>query len=306
MAYRFLQIPLVIILIFFFSSNVFQIGKGSNKTMLVSTNWLAEHIDDPSVRILYVGLKEEYDEKHIPGAYLLPVMDIFDPRAELKHEIAPVEMIEKNLKPLGITDSTQIVLYYNEDWLTVATRAYLTLDYFGLGSQIKILDGGLAQWLNENRETSTEIPKTSESNFVLHLNNNALVDVDWVKNNLRNPDVVIIDARPEEFYIGTEKAEHVAKYGHITNAINISFENITVEDAPYKFKGMEELEELFIESGVRPGSVVVSYCNTGVWATLVYFAAKYLGYEAHFYDGSFEEWTMDDSLPVTEPVNIDY
>ncbi|MGD8305340.1 MAG: sulfurtransferase [Ignavibacteria bacterium] len=306
MAYRFLQFPLVIILIFLFSSNAFPIGKESNETMLVSTDWLAEHIDDPSVRILYVGLKDEYDEKHIPGAYLLPVMDIFDPSAELKHELAPVEMIEKTLKPLGITGSTKIVLYYDENWLTVTARAYLTLDYVGLGSQIKILDGGLAQWLNENRETTVEIPETSKSNFVLHLDNNALVDVDWVKNNLRNPDVIIIDARPEEFYTGTEKVEHVAKYGHITGAINISFEEITVEDTPYKFKSIEELEELFIESGVKPGSVVVSYCNTGVWAAVVYFTAKYLGYEAHFYDGSFEEWTMDDSLPVTEPVRIDY
>jgi 3-mercaptopyruvate sulfurtransferase SseA len=61
---------------------------------------------------------------------------------------------------------------------------------------------------------------------------------------------------------------------------------------------------LFLESGVKQASTVVVYCNTGVWATLVYFTAKYLGYETHFYDGSFEEWTKDDTLPVTEPVKF--
>lgn len=292
-------------LFFLLPGNLGSFGKTNNEYMLVSTSWLAEHINDPSIIILYVGMKDEYDENHILGAYLLPVMDIFQPPGKLNHEMPSIEKLKEVFKPFGIKGSSRIVLYYSEDWLTVATRVYVTLDYIGLGAQTSILDGGLTQWLNEDRALTTSIPEASMSDIVLQLNENALVNVDWVQENLRNPGVIIIDGRPEEFYDGTEKEDRIAKFGHITGAISIPFVEMTLEEAPYRFKNKTELENLFTESGVKPGSTIVAYCNTGVWATLVYFTAKYLGYESHFYDGSFEEWSMDDALPVTEPVKID-
>ncbi|MDH3267978.1 MAG: rhodanese-like domain-containing protein, partial [Ignavibacteria bacterium] len=214
----------------------------------------------------------------------------------------PVDQLTNVVKSIGINDDSRIILYYSEDWLTIATRAYLTFDYIGLGEQTSILDGGLAQWIEENRPTTDDIIKTKKSKITLQINEEVLVDVNWVKENLRNPDVIIIDGRPEEFYGGSEKEDHIAKFGHITGAISIPFPEITFEETPHKFKDRIELEKLFLESGAKTGSTLVVYCNTGVWATLVYFTAKYLGYSTHFYDGSFEEWAKDDTLPVTEPV----
>jgi thiosulfate/3-mercaptopyruvate sulfurtransferase len=275
------------------------------ESMLVTTEWLSEHLDDPSIIILHIGKKDEFDETHIPGARLFPVREIFLPPSEdLNHEIPPIAQLNDVVKSIGISDDSRIILYYDEDWLTVATRAYLTLDYIGLGERTSILDGGLAQWIEENRPTTGDIIETKESKITLQINEEALVDVNWVKENLRNPNVVLIDGRPEEFYDGSEKEDHIAKFGHITGAVSIPFPEITIEDTPYKFRDKQELEKLFLESGAKQGSTVVVYCNTGVWASLVYFTAKHLGYKTHFYDGSFEEWTKDDTLPVTEPIKL--
>jgi thiosulfate/3-mercaptopyruvate sulfurtransferase len=275
------------------------------ESMLVSTDWLSDHLDDPSIIILHIGKKDEFDETHIPGARLFPIRDIFQPPSEnLNHEIPPIEQLNDVVRSIGIKDDSRIILYYSEDWLTVATRAYLTFDYIGLGEQTSILDGGIAQWIKEDRPTTSDILETSKSEITLQINKDALVAVNWVKENLQNPDVVLIDGRPEEFYDGSEKEDHIAKFGHITGAVSIPFPEITTEDNGYKFKDKQELEKLFLDSEVKQGSTIVVYCNTGVWASLIYFTAKYLGYKTHFYDGSFEEWAKDDSLPVTEPVKI--
>lgn len=275
------------------------------ESLLVTTDWLSDRLDDPSIIILHVGKKDEYDEAHIPGATLFPIMDIFQPPSEnLNHEIPPSAQLIDVVRSIGINDDSRIILYYSENWLTVATRAYLTFDYIGLGEQTSILDGGLAQWLEEDRTTTDNIIESSEGKITLQINEEALVDVNWMKENLRNPEVVLVDGRPEEFYNGSEKEDHIAKFGHITGAISIPFNEITTEEVAYKFKDTKELEKLFLESGVKQGATIVIYCNTGVWATLVYFTAKYLGYKTRFYDGSFEEWARDDTLPVTEPVKL--
>jgi thiosulfate/3-mercaptopyruvate sulfurtransferase len=273
--------------------------------MLVTTEWLFDHLDDTSIIILHIGKKDEYEEKHIPGATLFPIRDIFQPPSEsLNHEIPPIAQLNEVVRSIGIKDDSRIILYYSEDWLSVATRAYLTFDYIGLGERTSILDGGLAQWIKEDRTITSDIVDLQESKITVQINEEVLVDVNWVKENLRNPDVVIIDGRPEEFYDGSEKEDHIAKFGHITGAVSIPFLEITTEDTPYKFKDKIELEKLFLESGAKQGSTIVAYCNTGVWATVVYFTAKYLGYKTYFFDGSFEEWAADDSLPVTEPVKL--
>ena len=284
---------------------VFSADQTIKESMLVTTDWLSDHLDDQSIIILHIGKKDEFDETHIPGARLFPIRDIFQPPSEiLNHEIPPVEQLNDVVRSIGIKDDSRIILYYSEDWLTVATRAYLTFDYIGLGEKTSILDGGLAQWIEEGRPTTSDIFETLKSGITLKINEDVLVKVNWVKENLRNPDVVLIDSRPEEFYDGSEKEDHIAKFGHITGAVSIPFPEITIEDTGYKFKDKQKLQELFLESGVKQGSTVVAYCNTGVWASLVYFTAKYLGYKTHFYDGSFEEWAKDDSLPVTEPVKL--
>jgi thiosulfate/3-mercaptopyruvate sulfurtransferase len=297
--------PFIIVLLLLIKGNAFSQDCDQKESMLVTTEWLAEHLNDPSIIILHIGKQDEYEEKHIPGAILFPIKDIFQPPSDsLNHEIPSLEQLNYVIRSIGIHNDSRVILCYSEDWLTVATRTYLTLDYIGLGGQTSILDGGLAQWTKQDLPITDEAMEPTGSWITLQINEEVLVDVNWVKENLRNPHVVIVDGRPEEFYDGSEKEDHIAKLGHITGAVSIPFPEITPEETPYIFKDRNELEKLFQKSGAKKGSKIVLYCNTGVWASLVYFTAKYLGYKTYFYDGSFEEWAADDSLPVTEPVKI--
>jgi thiosulfate/3-mercaptopyruvate sulfurtransferase len=90
--------------------------------------------------------------------------------------------------------------------------------------------------------------------------------------------------------------------GHIPGAVNISFSSIV--DSTNRLKDPASLRRIFQQAGVKQGSRVISYCHIGQQATLVYFAAKYLGYEAQVYDGSFEEWSGRKDLPLLNPATV--
>jgi thiosulfate/3-mercaptopyruvate sulfurtransferase len=160
------------------------------------------------------------------------------------------------------------------------------------------------QWVAEDRPTDTEKPDVRIGDFTSQVNVDLLVNADWLEENLRNPNVVIVDSRPAEFYDGSEKEEHIERYGHISGAVSIPFPEIITENPPDRFKDISELRKIFLKAGVKPGSIVVTYCNTGIWACPVFFAAKYLGYDVRFYDGGFEEWSANKKYSVTEPVKV--
>ena len=108
--------------------------------------------------------------------------------------------------------------------------------------------------------------------------------------------VAIVDARAAKFFTGAE-AGQMPRAGHIPSAKSIPF-SIVVEDATNKFKSVEALRGLFDAAGVKQRDTVATYCHIGQQASLLYFVARYLGYEAHLYDGSFEDWSRRPELPV--------
>ena len=116
------------------------------------------------------------------------------------------------------------------------------------------------------------------------------------KNNLSDANVRILDARAPQFYTGAEKGR-MPRGGHIPQARNIPFSSL-VEESSSKFKSPTALKELFNQAEVKPKSSVATYCHIGQQASLLYFVARYLGYEAHVYDGSFEDWSNRAELPV--------
>ncbi len=269
--------------------------------ILVSTDWLAEHTNDPSLLILQIGRETEYEKGHIPGAVFFVTKGIYERSASgMDHEIPSVTKLVAVFESLGVSNDSYIVICYENAWaIPSAARAYLTLAYLGMGERTSILDGGLPQWKAEKRPITSEIPTISAGNFTPDKRDNVIVDTEWIRENLRSPKVAIIDARPEAAYTGRYKDKRFSRHGHVTGAFNIPFTELTSEKTPHKFKSVKELEDMFLNFGIKPGSTVVSYCDTGVWASLVYFVAKYLGYDARFYDGSFQEWSADESLPVT-------
>ena len=268
------------------------------KSMLVSTAWLQEHLNDPSLVILHTGTnRREYKDGHIQGARFLwtQALAYSDPDQTL--ELPSKAQADSVLKKLGISDKSHIVLCFDGSNVSPTTRVFFTLDYFGLGDRVSLLDGGLDAWKAEGRPIVTETPTIAEGSFVPEVKANLVVNADWLKDNLTNPAISIVDARAAQYYSGSGGG--MPRAGHIPNAVNIPFSSVV--DSVNKLKDPASLKRIFQQAGVKQGSRVISYCHIGQQASVVYFVAKYLGYEAQVYDGSFEEWSGRKDLPLVNP-----
>jgi thiosulfate/3-mercaptopyruvate sulfurtransferase len=269
------------------------------QSMIVSTAWLAEHLTDRSLVLLQVGEKDEYVTAHIPRAQFISLADLSTPRGQgLALELPPVAQLKTTFEKLGVTDKSRIVVYFSKDWVTPTARVFLTLDYLGLGGRTSILDGGLPIWRAENRPVTTAVSEPKPGTFTPQPNKSSVVDAAWVSANLNKPNVRILDARASQFYTGAEVGR-MPRGGHIPNARNIPFSSL-VEDSNNKFKRISALRELFAAADVKRGDSVTTYCHIGQQASLLYFVARYLGYDTHLYDGSFEDWSRRSNLPVVK------
>lgn len=277
-----------------------------NDRLIVSTDWLAKHLNDDSLVLLQVGEKKEYDEAHIPGAQFIQVQDISTPRGQgLTLELPSVDQLKATFEKFGVTDKSRIVVYFGKDWVTPTARVFMTLDYLGLGDRTSILDGGLPAWRAENRAVTAEVREVKPGNFTPHPNSKLVVDAAWVSANLNKPGVAILDARAARFYTGEEVGQ-MPRGGHIPHAKSIPFSTL-VDDKSNKFKSPDALRALFSTAGVKENDSVATYCHIGQQASLLYFVARYLGYEAHLYDGSFQDWSGRSELPVEKadvPANV--
>src|SRR5262245_34470146 len=148
-----------------------------NESMIVSTDWLAKHLNDDSLVLLHVGEKKEYDEAHLPGAQFIQLQDISTPRGQgLTLELPSVDQLKTTFERLGVTDKSRIVVYFGKDWVTPTTRVFFTLDYLGLGDRSSILDGGLPAWRAENRSVTTEVREVKPGVFTPRPNAKLVVD----------------------------------------------------------------------------------------------------------------------------------
>ena len=280
-----------------------QNARGVRQEMIVSTEWLAKHLNDDSLVLLQIGEKKEYAAAHIPGAQYIALEDISTPRGEgLALELPSVTQLKTTFEKLGVSDKSSIIIYFSKDWVTPTARVFLTLDYLGLGERTSILDGGLPAWRGENRPVTTEEDIIKMGRLTAQPNKQIVVDAAWVNVNLNKPGVMILDARARKFYTG-EDVGNMPRGGHIPGAKSIPFSTL-VENSNNKFKSVDTLRGLFTAAGVKQGDSVTTYCHIGQQASLLYFVARYLGYDAHLYDGSFEDWSRRTELPVEKSSDI--
>lgn len=269
--------------------------RGDSKNMVVSTAWLASHLQDANLSILAVGDKAEYDRGHIPGAVFLRFGDLADKRSPLNLELPPVADLTTTFRDLGVADGKRIVIYIQGGRAIQATRTWLTLDAMGLGGHASILDGGMTAWQSEGRPASADTPEIRRGNLTPCPRTDVIVDSSYVSSNVKHRGVDIVDARDPLYYSG-ESTANGKRAGHIPGAANLPFGTLT--DAQGKFYAPETLRAMFSRAGIEPGDRVVSYCHIGLQATMVYFTARYLGYDARLYDGSWEDWSAHKELPA--------
>jgi thiosulfate/3-mercaptopyruvate sulfurtransferase len=209
-------------------------------------------------------------------------------------QMPAVEQLQAAFEKLGISDNSRIILYFGKDWISPTGRVFLTLEYLGLGPRASILDGGMSAWRAAGGAVTSEVRTPAPGKITPHTHPDLIADVAWVSGNLNKPGITIIDARTSNFYGGADAG--MPRAGHIPGATNIPFTSV-VEDS-LRFKDRATLAEMFRGAGVKQGDLVVTYCHIGQQASLVWFIARYLGYEARMYDGSFEEWSARQDLPV--------
>lgn len=272
-------------------------GHGDRSTLLVTATWLADHLNDKNVVVLAVGKKEDYDKGHIPGSLFVEYMDthVMKSDAGLTLELSPTEVIKDVFEKLGVSSDSRVVLYPITDWISPTTRILLTLDALGMGRQTALLDGGLPAWTSEGRKVSTEVRPVTRGKLQPCPQSDVITDLAYVSANLHHAGVAIVDARDPEYYTGASIPRD-RRAGHIPGASNITYS--TVVDDQGKLKPPAVLEEMFKKAGIKKGDRVVSYCHIGQQATAIYFVARYLGYDARMFDGSWEDWSRHSELPA--------
>jgi thiosulfate/3-mercaptopyruvate sulfurtransferase len=267
--------------------------------MLVTVDWLSDHLKDPSLVLLQIGEKKDFDQGHIPGAQFLEYESISTPHnhgVTLMLELPPVEQLVSVFERLGVSNRSHVILYFGTNWVSPTTRVYWTLDYLGLGDRTSILNGGLVAWEASHHPVSTETKQPAKGSITPAPRKEIVADADWVNGHLNKPGVTVIDARTHEFYNGSQ-SDGNPRSGHIPGAANLSYLDVVDQDNN-KFKSQDALKELFRTAGLKSGNLMVSYCHIGQRATVLYFTAKMLGYDAKMYDGSWEDWSHRKDLPI--------
>ena len=270
--------------------------------LLVTTDWLEENRTDSLLVILHYGMKTAYDQEHIPGARYVSIWDILvEDEQGLRQEFPDEQTLEQVFRSWGLNNNSNIIICY-EDWDAIrwAARLFLTLDYAGLGNRVAMLNGGLKAWKDEGRTVTSDVPAFKEGKVDIQIRDEVRVSKEEVLAMLHQKGVVMVDARPGERYYGTSLDDDSTRAGHIEGAVNIPNSNLTVDDSPHMFKTRNDLRMLFGDQGISPESLVITYCGTGILASADYFVARLLGFRVRFYDGSFQEWARDESLPISK------
>jgi thiosulfate/3-mercaptopyruvate sulfurtransferase len=276
--------------------------------MLVSTDWLAKHINDRGVFVIHVASdRKHYDDGHLPGARFLSSKEILTTRNGVANELPAVADLQKVFEQLGVGDTGRIVIYGGNSGM-LAARVYFTLDYLGHGDRAALLDGGIEKWKAEKLTVETQPVKTEPVKFTPHPSPNIVTGLDAVRDmsraaanipSLEDSSVAIVDARPEEQYAGNQ----TERSGHIPGAASVYWLNHLVSKENPAMKPLSELIKLFEAAGLKANRKVVTYCNTGMQASHTYFTLKYLGYDVMMYDGSFSEWSKTEGAPIATGKN---
>jgi len=277
---------------------------GLNTKMLTSVDELATKLNDPNLVLLHVSSAKEFELERIPGAKLVTLADFsVSGPGGLRLEMAPLEQLRDLLMKLGVTDAKHVVIYPGNESVQSATRIWFTFDYLGWSDRASLLDGGLGAWKRSGRKVEGgEIearPKTAPAGAkltTLKPNPQLIVDAAWLKDKVgKSGQVHLIDARTPEYYSGASNSG-MPRAGRIPGAVNVPFATLLDVQTDRKLLPAANLKSK-LEAGKGE---LVTYCHIGQQATLVYFAARYLGLSPKLYDGSFQDWSGRAELPVTK------
>ncbi len=274
--------------------------------VVVSTQWVKEHVNDPKVRVAEVDYDPiaNYQLGHIPGAVL------FDWRKDLNHslqrDILTREQLEGLFSRSGIGEDTKIVLYGDfNNWF--AAYAFWDLQYYGV-KNVVLMNGGRKKWIDEDNPLSKDVPHYSPTSFRAKSPDETIrVYLRQALDLYNKQGVKLVDVRSPKEFTGEVLAppeyptEHAQRGGHIPGAVNIPWSQAVREDGT--FKPYDEIKKLYDAQGVTADKDIVAYCRIGERSSFTWFVLKYLlGYpKVRNYDGSWTEWGNLVRNPIEKP-----
>jgi thiosulfate/3-mercaptopyruvate sulfurtransferase len=273
---------------------------------LVSTDWLAAHLDDPKLKVIDASYKmpgvlplpaDDYLAAHIPGAVFFNVNTIADPNDPRPHMYPDAEQFARDVAALGISSGDTVVAYDSGGWVA-APRAWWMFLSFG-HPNVKVLDGGLQKWKAEGRPVESGAVTPKPGQFQAKLDPGYVRSKEQLLGNLGTQKEQLVDARPRPRFEGAVVEPWPGRRsGHIPGSRNVPYAEL-FDAKTGAMKPLEDLRKALVGAGVDTAKPIVTTCGSGVSALVLTLALYRLGVrDTALYDGSWAEWGLPDGPPV--------
>lgn len=278
----------------------------ATKDPLVSTDWLAAHLNDANVKVVDASFKmpgvtplakDDYLKAHIPGAPYFDIDGVSDHSNPLPHMFPSADQFGRDAGALGIGNSDTVVVYDSGSWMAAPRVWWMFLSY---GHQdVRVLDGGLKKWIAEGRKVEGGAVTPKPASYKASFDTRRVRKIEQMVANVASRAEQVIDARAAERFEGRVPEPRAGlRVGHIPGARNVPY-NLLIDPATGTMKPLDDLRAAFAGAGVRLDAPIVTSCGSGVSAGVLTLALYRLGVEnPALYDGSWTEWGAADGPPL--------
>ncbi|MDA0352529.1 MAG: sulfurtransferase [Chloroflexi bacterium] len=263
--------------------------------MLVTTQWLADRLENPEFVLIDAGEAVAYRRVHIPGAVGLP--HPYLKSHGNRNLVMPPEEFEPLARSWGLSNDQEVIIYDDNASLHAA-RVWWVLRYHG-HRNVRVVDGGFNAWLDEGRALTSRAPRPEAGNFASKVDDSTVCMLDELKSFAGNGGgPQIWDTRSDEEWAGTESRGN-KRVGRVPGAIHLEWRHLMQGPPARRFRPLDEIRAQIVGAGIDPTAPAVTYCQSGIRGAFAPFVLALLGNEqARNYDGSMGEWSNQEDTPL--------